>query len=91
MNMRNFIGYEIDDVLELVGLRRRRPLLMSVLPAFGLVAFGAAVGASVGLMLAPSSGRRLRQEMGERLDQVRDRVKREAQKQSGANATQQQS
>jgi hypothetical protein len=90
MNMRKLIGFDMEDVLDLVGLERRRPLLGTLLPAVGLLVFGAAVGAGVGLMFAPSSGRRLRQDVGDRLGQLRERVKSEA-KQSGLNATPQQS
>lgn len=87
MRIRRLLGYDIDDVLDLVGLQRRRSAIGAILPALGLVAFGAAVGAGVGLMFAPSSGRRLRQDMGERLDQMREKMKVEARKQGLLNAT----
>ena len=90
MTMKKVIGYDLDDILDLVGLERRRSLIGSMLPAIGLVAIGAAIGASVGLMFAPSSGRRLRQEVGDRLDQIRERVKSEAQKQGVMSASAQQ-
>jgi hypothetical protein len=88
MSIKNVTGYDIDDVLDLVGLRRRRALMASVLPAMGLLAMGVAIGAAAGLMLAPSSGRRLRQDVGDRLDQLRERVKSEAQKRAATNAAQ---
>jgi hypothetical protein len=88
MSIKNVTGYDIDDVLDLVGLRRRRALLASMLPAMGLLAMGVAIGAAAGLMLAPSSGRRLRQDVGDRLDQLRERVKGEAQKRAEMNAAQ---
>ncbi len=81
MKMKHLIGYDVDDILDLVGLERRRTFLEFALPAFGFIALGAAVGAGIGLAFAPSSGRRLRQEMGDRLDQIRERVKTEARKQ----------
>lgn len=87
MRIGRLLGYDIDDVLDLVGLQRRRTAIGAVLPALGLVAFGAAIGAGVGLMFAPSSGRRLRQDMSERLDQMREKVKVEARKQGLLNAT----
>jgi len=90
MKMKNLIGYDIDDVLDLVGLARRRSLIEAVLPAMGFVVLGAAIGAGVGLMLAPSSGRRLRQEVGDRLDQVKSRVMSAAEKQGLVDARQQQ-
>jgi len=89
MSMKNLIRYDIDDILDLVGLERRRSFMGAALPAIGFVALGAALGAGIGLMLAPSSGRRLRQEVGDRFDQIRERVKSEAQKQGIVNATQQ--
>jgi gas vesicle protein len=86
MTMKNAIGYDIDDALRLMGLRRTRALFGTVLPAIGLLCLGAAIGAGAGLMLAPSSGRRLRQDVGDRLDQIKERMKTEAQK-HGVNAT----
>ena len=87
MRIGRLLGYDIDDVLELVGLQRRRSAIGAVLPAVGLVAIGAVVGAGVGLMFAPSSGRRLRQDVSERLDQMREKMKVEARKQGLLNAT----
>ncbi len=87
MRIRRLLGYDIDDVLDLMGLQRRRSAIGAILPAVGLVAIGAVVGAGVGLMFAPSSGRRLRQDMTERLDQMREKMKVEARKQGLLNAT----
>jgi hypothetical protein len=74
--MRKSIDRGMKGVL--VGLGVRRAVRDVVLTAAGLIALGAAMGAGVGLMLAPSSGRRLRQDVGERLDVIRNRIKREA-------------
>lgn len=79
-------GYDLDDALHLIGMRRRSAMAV-FLPAIGLLAAGAAIGAGIGLALAPSSGRRLRQDLGGRLDQLRERVRRDAQSHSHANAT----
>ncbi len=73
--------YDFGDALRLVGLARRRSMLGMFVPAIGLLAAGAAIGAGVGLAFAPSSGRRLRQDVGGRLDQIRERVKKESQSQ----------
>ncbi|MGD0674685.1 MAG: YtxH domain-containing protein [Polyangiaceae bacterium] len=94
--MKKMMGYDLDDVLDLIGLERKNgAALGAILPAIGLLALGAAVGAGFGLAFAPSSGRRLRQDVGERLDQIRERIKTEQQKKVGApsynNATSQQS
>lgn len=87
MRISKLLGYDMDDVLDVVGLARRRSAIGVILPAIGLVAVGAAVGAGIGLMFAPSSGRRLRQDMSERFDQMREKMKVEARKQGLLNAT----
>jgi hypothetical protein len=76
-----------DSFLDTVGLVRRRSIPGDLLAAGALVAFGAAIGMGVGLMLAPSSGRRLRQDMGDRFDQLRNRVAGEARRHGVVNAT----
>jgi gas vesicle protein len=79
MRIKNLMpDYDLEDALNLLGLSRRRSLMGMFLPAIGLLAAGAAIGAGVGLAFAPSSGRRLREDVGGRLDHLRERVKREA-------------
>jgi hypothetical protein len=79
MRIKNMMpDYDLEDALHLLGLARRRSTLSMILPAFGLLAAGAAIGAGVGLAFAPSSGRRLREDVGGRLDHLKERVKREA-------------
>jgi sensor domain CHASE-containing protein len=77
MWMKKRIGYDLDDILHLARLQRRRSMTAFVVPAALFMILGAALGAGFGLVLAPSSGRRLRQEVGDRLDQIRERVKSE--------------
>jgi hypothetical protein len=93
--MKTMIGYSIGDVLELVGVTRKRTLLEVLLPTLGLIAAGAVVGAGAGLALAPSSGRRLRRDlqqgMSGRLDRLRTRIQKERQSNSMVNAIPQQS
>ena len=86
MSMKTMTGYDIDDALELMGLRRKPTFFDAFIPAVALVAMGAAVGAGVGLAFAPSSGRRLRKEFGDRLEQIRERMKFEANSRNAANA-----
>ena len=76
--MKKMIGYDLEDALDLIGLQRKQGILSMFLPVLGGLFVGAAIGAGAGLAFAPSSGRRLRQGVSERLDQLRDRVKREA-------------
>jgi hypothetical protein len=80
-------GYELEDALHLLGLARRRSAMGMVLPAVGLLAVGAILGAGLGLVFAPSSGRRLREDVGGRLDQIKERVKKESEKHTHVNAT----
>jgi gas vesicle protein len=56
--------------------------LGAFIPALALLSVGAAVGAGVGLAFAPSSGRRLRKEFGDRIEQLRDRMKTEMKSES---------
>jgi hypothetical protein len=63
-----------DDVLGIVGLTRRHSSLERTLSAIGLIAVGAAVGAGVALLAAPSSGKQLRSRLSERVDEAKDKV-----------------
>ena len=72
---------EWNDILGVIGLERRPSALSQALPALGLVAVSAAIGAGAALLLAPSSGRELRARLSDglddakhRLDDVKDRV-----------------
>ncbi len=67
-------GFEIDDLLGVIGLQRRRSVAQVILPAIGLVSLGAAVGAGAALLIAPSSGTDLRQRLSERLDKLTERI-----------------
>ncbi len=87
--MRKMMGYDIEDVLELAGLQRRPSILGSFLPALGLLAAGAVIGAGLGLAFAPSSGRRLRQDVSGRLDHLREEVKKDTPKHSEVSANSQ--
>lgn len=67
-----------EDVLSLVGVARRRAVLPSGWSTVGMVAVGAAAGASVALLLAPRSGQELRARLADRLDEARDRMEARA-------------
>jgi hypothetical protein len=58
-----------------IGMNRRRRIAALTLSAFGMVAFGAALGAAMGIAFAPSSGRQLRSDMSEKLGSFRSRMK----------------
>lgn len=55
--LKDLADYDLDDALELVGLRRRRSAGARFLAGMGLVLGGMAVGTVLGMMLAPRAGR----------------------------------
>jgi len=61
------------DFLEATGIRPR-PSGIDVVSGVSLFAAGLLVGAGIGLLLAPSSGERLRQDLGERVGELRERL-----------------
>lgn len=63
-----------SDVLHAIGLQRRRRVLSSVIPAIGFLIAGGAIGAGLGLIFAPASGRRLRQKVEDRISTLRERL-----------------
>jgi len=65
---------DLNDILGVVGLERRPSAYSRVLPALGLVAVSAAVGAGAALLLAPSSGEELRARLSDGLDDVKHRL-----------------
>jgi hypothetical protein len=78
---------EFDDVLGVLGMQRRRSVADLILPTIGLISLGAVVGASTALLMAPSSGAKLRQRLAEHAEKFTDKL-HELQH-SPANLTQQ--
>jgi hypothetical protein len=82
VSMKNIIGYDMADVLALAGLARKPTTFETLLPAIGLVAAGIAIGAGLGLFLAPESARLLRDDVGRNVNyhmgQLRERVAEKA-------------
>ncbi len=72
--VRNVGSYELNDILGVIGLERRPSVFSRALPALGLVAVSAAVGAGAALLLAPSSGEELRARLSDGLDDVKNRL-----------------
>jgi len=64
---RDVRGIELNDVLGLVGLARRRSYLLQNL---ALVGVGAAVGAGVALLLAPASGGETRKRLSQGVEKL---------------------
>ncbi|MEP7051353.1 MAG: YtxH domain-containing protein [Pseudomonadota bacterium] len=65
---------KLEDVLGVLGLERRPSAVGRVLPALGLVAVSAAVGAGIALLLAPTSGTRLRAKLSDGIDDAKHRL-----------------
>jgi hypothetical protein len=66
---------DVDDVLELVGLQRHRSGAGYILPTLGIIAAGVLVGAGLGLMFAPTTGRSLRREAENKVHGLKDRIR----------------
>lgn len=62
-----------DDILSVLGLSVRPTTTQKILGGAGLFGVGLLVGAGVALMLAPKSGQDLREDLGQRLRDLRDR------------------
>jgi YtxH-like protein len=67
-------GVEWNDILGVIGLERRPSAFSRALPALGLIAVSAAIGAGAALLLAPSSGEQLRNRLSDGLDDVKHRL-----------------
>jgi hypothetical protein len=61
-----------DDVLAALGLASKPTSSERLLGALGIFGVGLLVGAGAALLLAPKSGRALREDLGERLRSIRD-------------------
>lgn len=66
---------DLDDVLETIGLQQRRSAYAALLPAIGILGAGILVGAGLGLLFAPTSGKALRREAEGRVSQLKGRIK----------------
>jgi hypothetical protein len=62
-------GIGLDDVLGLIGVRKRPSSPEAIMPIVGLLSLGAALGAGLALLLAPSTGAELRQRIAEKFDE----------------------
>lgn len=64
----------LNDALGVVGLERKPSSLSQFLPTIGLITVSAAVGAGIALLLAPSSGSRLRARLSDGIDDAKHRL-----------------
>jgi uncharacterized membrane protein YccC len=67
----------IDDVLGTIGLQRRRSTMARLLPTLGWIGLGSVVGAGAALLLAPSSGKQLRERVSHQLEDAKVRMDQE--------------
>ena len=67
LTMKNLRKIDRDDVLQAVGLQRHRGFSDWILPVAGVFAAGLALGAGLGLLLAPKSGKELRTDLRHRM------------------------
>lgn len=63
-----------EDLIHALGLQTRRSHASDIVSSVTLFGAGLLVGAGLALLFAPSSGRDLREEIGERAADLRDRA-----------------
>jgi hypothetical protein len=80
MNLRTLKNMDRDDVLALLGLETRRGAVDYILPTVGIFSIGLLVGAGIGLLLAPKSGREL-------MDDLRTRMSGQSEEMAGSFGT----
>jgi hypothetical protein len=74
MNIKDIKNLDKDQILELLGLESERSTTSSIVWTLGLVAIGAIAGAGIALLLAPQSGRELRETVGRKFKNAADDV-----------------
>lgn len=83
MNMKDIRNMDRDDILRVIGLETRRTATDYVLPALGLFGAGILVGAGLGLIFAPKSGREIRGQLTDRMTEMRERAAAEKERLQG--------
>jgi hypothetical protein len=81
MKLNDIRNLSKDDLLAVLGLQTRSSTVGNVFGSIGLIGLGMVIGASAALMMAPKSGRELREDLSTRLNgttrRVADRVREE--------------
>jgi hypothetical protein len=76
MKMKKLQTITRDDVLSALGLQSRRGVRAYLGPVAGAMGLGMLIGAGLGLLLAPRSGRELREQMTKKMNGVGARARR---------------
>jgi gas vesicle protein len=74
MTIKDVKNLDKDQILEMLGLEQQSSTTGTLLRWLGLVTVGAVVGAAVTLLLAPRSGRELREELAQKIKAGTDEV-----------------
>jgi hypothetical protein len=74
MKLNDIRNFSKDDVLAALGLQSRTSALSNVFGSIGLIGLGMIIGAGAALMMAPKSGRELREDLSTRLNGTTRRV-----------------
>jgi gas vesicle protein len=67
MNFKELRNLDRDDILEMIGLQRKTSTAGWLAGTLGTFGIGLLVGAGIALMMAPKSGRELRENLRDRL------------------------
>ncbi len=76
-----------DDVLEALGLQRRRSAASIILPAVGTLVVGAAIGSALGMIFGPRYGYRLMDRLGVKLPESLKEGEAKSATSTGASTT----
>lgn len=64
-----------DQILEALGLEKSKGVVDYLAPALGIFGAGILVGVGLGMAFAPKTGRELREDIGRRVGEVRERMR----------------
>jgi hypothetical protein len=77
-----------DDMLEALGLQRRRSIAAAILPAIGTLTFGLAVGAAIGTVFGPRYGYKLMDRVGVKIpESLKEGIKETERRPASSHAT----
>ncbi len=74
MKLHDITNLDKDDLLKAVGLQAHRSTAWMAIPGVALFGLGILVGAGVGMLFAPKSGRELRDDISDRVSDLRMRA-----------------